>query len=298
MARDLIGRAAVREKGWIRSHKWLLMRRASQLSIIGLFLLGPLGSIWFLGELEEELWLIKGNLVSSVVLDTVPLTDPFVYLQTLFADQAFETTALIGALIVLLFYLAVGGRVYCSWVCPMNMVTDSASWLRRKLGLKRKCDLSPNIRFWLLGLVMILALMSGKLLWELVNPVTLLQRSIFYGFGLGWIMVVGIFLYDLLWSRNGWCGHLCPMGAFYSLLGRFSLLRIRTARREACDDCMDCFAVCPEPQVIRPTLKGEEGASVVIDESQCTNCGRCIDICGPDVFRYGGRFGDHKKRYK
>ncbi len=292
MARNVVGEAAIKEKGWIRSHKWLIMRRISQLSIIALFLLGPLASIWFLGDLEEEFWIIKGNLVSSVVLDTVPLTDPFVYLQTLFAGQAFEITALIGALIVAIFYLLVGGRVYCSWVCPMNIVTDTAGWLRRRLGIKKKCDSSPNIRFWVLGMAMVLALISGTLLWELVNPVTLLQRSIFYSFGMGWITVVGIFLYDLLWSRNGWCGHLCPMGAFYSLLGKFSLLRVRVAERSACDDCMDCFTVCPEPQVIRPALKGENGEGPVIDRSQCTNCGRCIDICGPDVFTFGGRFNN------
>ena len=141
---------------------------------------------------------------------------------------------------------------------------------------------------------MIIAMFSGIMLWELINPVTLLQRSIFYGFGMGWIIVVTLFFYDLLWSRNGWCGHLCPMGAFYSLLGKFSLLRVRAAERAACDDCMDCFAVCPEPQVIRPALKGESGESPVIDHSQCTNCGRCIDICGPDVFSFGSRFNNRQ----
>ncbi|MBC8520150.1 MAG: quinol dehydrogenase ferredoxin subunit NapH [Gammaproteobacteria bacterium] len=295
MARDSIGKAAVEEKGWIRSHKWLVMRRISQLSIIALFLVGSATTLNALDEWGEPVRIIKGNLVSSLVLDTVPLTDPFVYLQTLFAGHAFETTALVGALIVVLFYLAVGGRVYCSWVCPMNMVTDAAAWLRRKLGLKKRCELSPNIRFWVLGMVMVMSLLSGTLLWELVNPVTLLQRSILYGFGIGWVAVGGIFLYDLLWSRNGWCGHICPMGAFYSLLGKLSLVRVRAADREACNDCMDCFAVCPEPQVLRIPLKGEDGTSNIVNYSQCTNCGRCVDVCGPDVFRFGGRFGDNMR---
>ncbi len=292
MARDPVGKGAADEKGWIRSHKWLVMRRISQLSIIALFLIGSVTTLDALDEWGEPVRIIKGNLVSSLVLDTVPLTDPFVYLQTLFAGHAFETTALIGALIVVFFYMVVGGRAYCSWVCPMNIVTDASAWLRRKLGLKKKCELSPHIRFWILGMVMVMALVSGTLLWELVNPVTLLQRSIFYGFGVGWVAVVGIFLYDLLWSRNGWCGHICPMGAFYSLLGRFSLIRVRAADRDACNDCMDCFSVCPEPQVLRIPLKGDDSTSNIVNYSQCTNCGRCVDICGPDVFRFGGRFGD------
>lgn len=272
-----VGEVALSEKGWIKTNRWLILRRISQVSIIALFIFAPL-------------WLVKGNLASNLVLETVPLTDPFLYLQALFAGQAFELTALIGALIVVLFYLLVGGRAYCSWVCPVNVVTDSAGWLRRKLKIRKKCDLNPSIRYWVLGLVMLLSLLGGNMLWELINPVTMLQRGLIYGMGLGWVIIIGIFLYDLLWMRNGWCGHLCPMGAFYSLINRFSLLRIKAKDRDGCDDCMDCFAVCPEPQVIRPALKGEKGHGIVIDESLCTNCGRCIDICGPDVFGYGSRF--------
>ncbi|MBT3347884.1 MAG: quinol dehydrogenase ferredoxin subunit NapH [Thiotrichales bacterium] len=277
MKRVAAGSEAVKEKGRFRAHKWLLLRRLSQISIIMLFLFAPLT-------------IINGSLASSVLLETVPLTDPFLYLQTLAAGQVFESTALIGALLVVLFYLIVGGRVYCSWVCPMNMVTDTAAWLRRKLGLKKKCELSPQTRYWVLAMVVLLSLFTGSMLWELVNPVTLLQRSIFYSVGLGWSVVVGVFLYDLLWSRNGWCGHVCPMGAFYSLLGRFSLLRVRAAQRSSCNDCMDCFVVCPEPQVIRVALKGKDGYSPVINSEQCTNCGRCIDVCAPQVFCYGSRF--------
>jgi len=56
--------------------------------------------------------------------------------------------------------------------------------------------------------------------------------------------------------RHGWCGHVCPVGAFYSLLAVPSVVRVSAADREKCDDCMDCFAVCPEQQVIRPALNG------------------------------------------
>jgi ferredoxin-type protein NapH len=45
-----------------------------------------------------------------------------------------EKLALIGACIVLLLYLLVGGRTYCSWVCPVNLLTDFAYWLRVRLG--------------------------------------------------------------------------------------------------------------------------------------------------------------------
>ena len=66
-----------------------------------------------------------------------------------------------------------------------------------------------------------------------------------------------VFLFDLLVAQRGWCGHLCPVGAFYAIVGKCSpAARVaRTAR--ACNDCADCYAVCPEPQVIPPALKRE-----------------------------------------
>ena len=42
----------------------------------------------------------------------------------------------VGAAIVIALYLLVGGRAYCSWVCPMNLVTDAAAWLRAKPQLR------------------------------------------------------------------------------------------------------------------------------------------------------------------
>ena len=37
-------------------------------------------------------------------------------------------------------------------------------------------------------------------------------------------------------------------------------------------------------------LKGKVGAGPVITAPECTNCGRCIDVCGPDVFRFTHRW--------
>jgi ferredoxin-type protein NapH len=108
------GTDRIADVGWGKANEWLLLRRVSQLSLLGLFLLGPLADIW----------IVKGNLASSLTLETLPLTDPYVLLQSLFAGHIIQTTAITGALIILIFYLLVGGRVYCSWVCPINIVTD------------------------------------------------------------------------------------------------------------------------------------------------------------------------------
>jgi ferredoxin-type protein NapH len=42
--------------------------------------------------------------------------------------------------------------------------------------------------------------------------------------------------------------------------------------------------------VIRPALKAVGGTPPLILEANCTNCGRCIDVCSKDVFAFGTRF--------
>jgi ferredoxin-type protein NapH len=265
-------------RSWLASHKWLLLRRSSQLAILGLFLLGP----WF------GIWIVKGNLSSSLTLNLLPLTDPYLLLQTLATGHWPYHDALLGAGVVVAFYLLVGGRTYCSWVCPINPVTDAAGWLRNRLAIKGGHTPPVTTRYWLLAATLIAALATGMTAWEFVNPVSMFQRALIFGFGFAWTIALAVFAYDLLIAPRGWCGHLCPMGACYSLLGHGALLRVSAARRAACNDCLDCFRVCPEPQVIRPALK--DGGTPLILDAQCTNCGRCIDVCKPDVFRFTTRF--------
>lgn len=274
------GAGASAEKGWLASHRWLILRRVSQLGILGLFLAGP----WLGG------WIVKGNLSASLTLDTLPLTDPYVLLQSLLAGHLPGQLALIGAAIVLVFYLLVGGRVYCAWVCPVNPVTDAAAWLRRRLGIKGSAHISRKLRYGVLAMTLVLAAATGTIAWELINPVSMLHRGLIFGLGTAWAIVLAVFLFDLFVSHNGWCGHVCPMGAFYSLLGKWRPLHVSATGREQCDDCMDCFAVCPEPQVIKPALKGAaQNAGPVIVSPNCTHCGRCIDVCSKDVFRFSLR---------
>ena len=264
---------------WQRQ-RWLILRRTSQLLILLAFLAGP----WF------GVWLVKGNLSSSLTLGVLPLTDPLLVLQTLVTGHLPYSSALIGAAIVLVFYLLFGGRIFCSWVCPVNVVTDAAAWSRRRLGIKTGRVPDAATRYWLLGGLLVAAAVTGSLAWEWVNPVSLLHWGLIFGMGGGLFVIAGIFLYDLLVASRGWCGHLCPMGAFYGLLGRKALVRISASKRAACDDCMDCFAVCPEPQVIRPALKQVGQESPLILASDCTTCGRCIDVCDKQVFKMTHRF--------
>ena len=130
------GAEAVRAKGWFGAHKWLVLRRLSQFGILALFLTGPLFG----------LWIVKGNLASSLTLAVRPLTVPFVRLLQLGARHCPDRVAVTGAFFVLVLYLVVGGRANCSWVCPVNIVTDAADWLGHRLRIKWGFHVACNAR--------------------------------------------------------------------------------------------------------------------------------------------------------
>ena len=274
---------------WIKSHRFLIARRLVQLGLLGLFISANVFG----------LNVLSGNLSASLLFGTLPLADPYAVLQIFATGIVLSVDVLLGAVIVTLFYMVVGGRAFCSWVCPVNMVTDAAGWLRDRLGIKGAGSLSAKTRYWILGMTLLGSAITGVVLWELVNPVSMLHRGLIFGVGAAWMVVLAIFLFDLFVMNRGWCGRLCPVGAFYSLVGRWSPVRISAPQRSACNDCMDCFEVCPEPQVIRPALKGEaKGVGPVILAPNCTNCGRCIDVCSKDVFTYSLRFNNPRSTAK
>jgi ferredoxin-type protein NapH len=268
---------------WARN-RWLLLRRCSQFAVLGLFLLGPWAGLWW----------IKGNLASSKVLDIVPLSDPFVLAQSLVAGIQTGhwpvASALFGAAIVLAFYGLLVGRAYCAWVCPVNVATDAAAWLRRRLKITSGRAPNRGLRYALLACVLLIAAAFGSPVWEMLNPVTLTQRAVIFGGSVAWLALTFVFLFDLLVAPRGWCGHICPMGAAYALIGAKPLLRVSAAHSSRCNDCGDCFAVCPEPHIIVAPLKAKQGTGPQILARDCTACGRCIDVCDTAVFRFTHRF--------
>ncbi|AVW97610.1 quinol dehydrogenase ferredoxin subunit NapH [Vibrio parahaemolyticus] len=277
MAKNLAqnaGKEAIEKLGWWRAHRFLVLRRLCQLTIIALFMAGP------------TLGVLTGNLSSSMLFDTVPLSDPLIVLQALATGHIPEFNALLGVVIVVVFYAILAPRAFCAWVCPLNIVTDLAAWLRRKFNIKASYRWSPAIRYWLIPVLMLGSALSGAILWTWLDPVAALHRGLVFGMGAGWVLIALVFVLDLLLVEHGWCGHLCPLGATYGVIGRKSLLRVTAVRREDCTKCMDCFYVCPEPEVLRQPLK--EGDRRVMDQN-CISCGRCLDICPEHVFEFKNR---------
>ena len=262
---------------WLYKHRFLMMRRMVQLTVLTLYVLAN----------GYGLKVLSGNLSSSLLLDTIPLADPFALLQMVAAGAMLGLDVIIGGLLIGLFYMIVGGRAFCSWVCPVNMVTDSANWLRRVLYLEkieRKVWLGRSVRYWVIGLSLVLSFISGVAAFEMVSPIGIMHRGIIFGMGMGFAALLSLFLFDLFAVKNGWCGHICPLGGFYALIGKLSIIRVKH-NQSACTLCMKCKEICPEKPVL--SIIGKESGAIVYGE--CTNCGRCVEVCDDDALGFGVR---------
>jgi len=260
--------------------RFILYRRLVQLGVLLIFY----GTAHWGWEVAGRPPLV-GNLSSSRLLDAVPMADPFAVLQISLTGVVLEPRVWLGAGIVLLGYLLVGGRAWCAWVCPVNLVTDLTGWLRRRLPVYDLLYLNRNLRYTVLVLSLALSLLAGVAAFEWISPIGMLHRELIFGMGLGWVAVLGIFLFDLLVLRHGWCGHLCPLGAFYALVGRLAPVRVRFDT-PTCTRCGECAKVCPEPQVLNLRSASAKG---MIASGECTNCGRCITVCPESTLSFGLR---------
>jgi len=257
-----------------KKYRFLIARRITQISVMVLYVIANVYGINFL----------TGNLSSSLLLNTVPLSDPYAVLQMAVAGAIISVDILLGAFIISIFYLIVGGRAFCSWVCPVNMITDLANYLRRKFGfnqIQKKQPASRNIRYWVIAISFVISFFMGIAAFELISPISMIHRGIIFGLGFGWATIVIIFLFDLFVLKNGWCGHICPLGGFYSLVGRFSLIRVHH-NADNCTACMKCKEVCPENQVLHMVTK----TSIPVLSGECTNCGRCVEVCDDDALNF------------
>jgi ferredoxin-type protein NapH len=265
--------------GW----RYLILRRVTQIGILLMFF-GTLHWGWLLMGTP----LLRGNLSASEFIGIIPLADPFAVLQQFVSGHWLHTTVLLGAAILLLFYV-IAGRVFCAWICPMNMVTDLAGWLRSKLGMNDLFRLPRSTRYGILVMALVLSALMGVAAFEWVSPISMLHREIIYGVGLGLTAALGIFIFELFILKHGWCGHLCPLGAFYGLLGKKAWLRVRFDDR-SCTHCGECARVCPEPHVLNFRKAAEKGR---VDYGECTNCARCIPICPEDSLDFAWRWSVH-----
>jgi MauM/NapG family ferredoxin protein len=83
-------------------------------------------------------------------------------------------------------------------------------------------------------------------------------------------------------DRRFWCRALCPLGALYGLVARFSWLRRRPGK--LCADCGDCQTGCKMGAI-------QEGEAARHQTADCQLCLSCLESCQNDriTFAFGSK---------
>ena len=243
-----------------------------------------------------DIQVLEGTLNGSRFLG-FHLTDIFTSMEMFLAVHHLHINIIIGVTTIAVFYLLVGGRSYCAWVCPYGILSEiGEKWhntlVNKKIIKERRFDHRVRYLFW--GVFLLLSLFTGYLVFETLNVVGILSRAITYGWSLALVWVLVVLAFEVFYSRRAWCRYICPIGTTYGMVGKVSALRIEW--NDNCDHCMVCHDVCFENQVLEITKakydkqREEKGITKeYITGAECTLCARCVDVCHTDALNFDFR---------
>ena len=202
-------------------------------------------------------------------------------LQVMLAHKHIINNLLIGTGTVLVLWVLLGGRTFCSWVCPYHLLAEWFEWLHLKLVAKKivtdhEFHRGARTVFWVI--FSLLAVVSGYTIFETLSPTGILSRALIYGpsLALGWVFV--LLMFEVFYSRRAWCRYDCPIGLTYGVVGIVSPVRIKY-KLDGCFHEGDCRKVCLVPHVLDTVIKGRAVDTEVPIGPDCTRCGLCVDTC-------------------
>lgn len=160
------------------------------------------------------------------------------------------------------------GRVWCT-VCPIELVTSLAS----KIGLKRKPPAFLRSGWVVTGFYILILFVGIHTL--AIHRVPF--RMALYMIGLfGAAVAVG-----LLFARNTFCAHVCPIGHLLGLYARLAPMGWGVRDKSLCSHCVDRSCTSDK------TAYEFQGRSCGVflrpadieDNTECLVCGQCLKAC-------------------
>ena len=219
--------------------------------------------------------------------------------QAVAGSSKFRFSYYISGFLILLGVLL--GRLICGFLCPFGWFQEMLHRIpTRKLSTKKLRPLTYLKYVILLAMVVLLPAFAvndvgmgdpffckylcpqGVL--EGAIPLALVNSGIRAALGklFTWklCILLAVTALSILFYRP-FCKWLCPLGAFYALFNKVSLLQMKVDAN-ACISCGKCARACGMDVDVTKTP----------DHAECIRCGKCVLACptGAVHFRYG--FGD------
>ena len=225
--------------------------------------------------------------------------------QAVVGSSKFRFSYYITGILILLGVLL--GRFICGFLCPFGWFQELLHKIpTKKFSTKRLRPLTYLKYIILVVMVFLLPLLlvneiglgdpyfckylcpQGVL--EGAIPLSLVNSGIRSALGALFTWKLGILLtvvvLSILFFRP-FCKWLCPLGAFYALFNRISLLQIQVDEHR-CVSCGKCAKACKMDVDVLKTPA----------HTECIRCGMCINACptGALHFRYGLGCGKSEER--
>ena len=197
------------------------------------------------------------------------------------------------------------GRFICGFLCPFGWLQELLHKIPSKKLSTKKLKPLTYLKYiiLLLAVVLLPALavndvgMGDPFFCKYICPQGVLEGAIPLSLvnegiraALGTLFVQKLFILlavvalSILFYRP-FCKWICPLGAFYALLNKISLLEIKMDEQK-CVSCGKCAASCKMDVDVRKTP----------NHAECIRCGKCITACPAEAlcFHYG--FGSSRTK--
>lgn len=258
-------------------NKWQRRRWATLIIVNLLFVL----------SYHFDVQLLEGALTASRFVG-FHMADLNAALQVMLAYKNVVLNLMIGTTTVLIMWALLGGRSFCSWVCPYHLLAEWVEYLHLWLAKKRLVKdrtFHRGVRPFFYLVFALLALLTGYTVYETISPTGILSRALIYGPGVALLWVLALLLFELFVSRRAWCRYVCPIGMTYGIVGVVSPLRVQYNVQD-CHHEGDCRKVCMVPHVLSMTIRGRAPEVDVDVGADCTRCGMCVDVCPTDSLNF------------
>lgn len=224
--------------------------------------------------------------------------------QAVVGSSKFGFSYYITGFLILLGVLL--GRFICGFLCPFGWLQELLHKIPSKKLSTKKLKPLTYLKYiiLLLAVVLLPALavndvgMGDPFFCKYICPQGVLEGAIPLSLvnegiraALGTLFVQKLFILivvvalSILFYRP-FCKWICPLGAFYALLNKISLLEIKMDEQK-CVSCGKCAASCKMDVDVRKTP----------NHAECIRCGKCITACPAEAlcFHYGFS-SSHKKK--
>lgn len=172
----------------------------------------------------------------------------------------------LSLLAILLF-----GRIYCSYVCPMNTIMIPVNALSKRLKLKKQGTpkwLKSGTIAWAALLLSVAVILLSKRILHINIPILLI-----------WLIFSAVITF--FYAPAVFHNLICPFGVLQKLFARFALFH-KKVDSSLCIGCGLCEGSCPTAAInVNP-----ENNKAQIDKASCLQCRSCLEACPKKAIQY------------